>query len=280
MRLPEDYSGATSDDHLVGLWLSGRPETTQRVYRIDANHFLAYLDEKGLQIQEATAADLLAWAEGLDGKPASRARRVSSIKSLLSFAWRTGYTVFNVGKVLRVPRQPSKLHERILEPQDVKDVINEADEGRNRTLVRLLYISGCRVSESVKLNWADLGPNRITFEGKGARTRTVMVPPSFIEELRALRWSTDENTSPVFKSVRKRRLSVQMARVIVKAAASETSDRPVTPHWFRHAHASHALDRGAPIHLVQQGLGHANVSTTSTYLHARPTDGSANYLDA
>ncbi|MBU4356156.1 MAG: tyrosine-type recombinase/integrase, partial [Proteobacteria bacterium] len=52
----------------------------------------------------------------------------------------------------------------------------------------------------------------------------------------------------------------------------------VSPHWLRHAHASHALDRGAPIHLVQATLGHASVATTGKYLHARPDDSSARYL--
>jgi integrase/recombinase XerD len=66
---------------------------------------------------------------------------------------------------------------------------------------------------------------------------------------------------------------------IVKAAANRAGiEAPVSPHWLRHAHASHALDRSAPIHLVQATLGHASVSTTGKYLHARPEDSSARYL--
>ena len=52
----------------------------------------------------------------------------------------------------------------------------------------------------------------------------------------------------------------------------------MSPHWLRHAHATHALERGAPIHIVQANLGHASVATTGRYLHARPTDSSARYL--
>jgi hypothetical protein len=65
----------------------------------------------------------------------------------------------------------------------------------------------------------------------------------------------------------------------VRAAAARAGIAlPVSPHWFRHAHASHALDRGAPIHLVQATLGHTSITTTGRYLHARPQDSSSRFL--
>lgn len=65
----------------------------------------------------------------------------------------------------------------------------------------------------------------------------------------------------------------------MRAAAQRAGiPAPVSPHWLRHAHASHALDRGAPIHLVQATLGHASMTTTGHYAHARPEDSSARYL--
>jgi integrase len=60
--------------------------------------------------------------------------------------------------------------------------------------------------------------------------------------------------------------------------AAGRAPRGLSPHWLRHAHATHALERGAPIHIVQAALGHASVATTGRYLHARPTDSSARYL--
>jgi integrase/recombinase XerD len=74
-------------------------------------------------------------------------------------------------------------------------------------------------------------------------------------------------------------LDVSQVRRIVYAAARKAGlEQKVSPHWMRHAHASHALDRSAPIHLVQATLGHASVSTTGRYLHARPTESSSFYL--
>jgi len=64
----------------------------------------------------------------------------------------------------------------------------------------------------------------------------------------------------------------------VPQASSDEQLLPVSPHWLRHAHASHALDRGAPIHLVQATLGHASITTTGRYLHARPSDSSSRFL--
>jgi integrase/recombinase XerD len=65
---------------------------------------------------------------------------------------------------------------------------------------------------------------------------------------------------------------------VYQAAREASLDERPSPHWLRHAHATHALERGAPIHLVQATLGHASVATTGRYLHARPTDSSAKYL--
>ena len=83
----------------------------------------------------------------------------------------------------------------------------------------------------------------------------------------------------VFRSRRGGPLDPSRVRRIVYAAARKAGlEQRVSPHWMRHAHASHALDRRAPIHLVQATLGHASVATTGRYLHARPTESSGFYL--
>ena len=70
----------------------------------------------------------------------------------------------------------------------------------------------------------------------------------------------------------------QLLRIVRRAAKRAGITKAVSPHWLRHGHASHALDRGAPIHLVQATLGHASVATTGRYLHARPSESSSTYL--
>ena len=83
----------------------------------------------------------------------------------------------------------------------------------------------------------------------------------------------------VFESRQGGALDQASVHRVVKAAAQRAGlDPAVSAHWLRHAHASHSLDRGAPIHLVQATLGHASVATTGKYLHARPSDSSSRYL--
>jgi site-specific recombinase XerD len=92
--------------------------------------------------------------------------------------------------------------------------------------------------------------------------------------------STAAPDVPVFRSRKGGPLDPSQVHRIVKAAAERAGlSAEVSAHWLRHAHASHSLDRGAPIHLVQQTLGHASVATTGRYLHARPTDSSVRYLE-
>jgi site-specific recombinase XerD len=83
----------------------------------------------------------------------------------------------------------------------------------------------------------------------------------------------------VFASQRRGHLDPSQVHRVVKAAAARAGlPAEVSAHWLRHAHASHALGRGAPTHLVQATLGHASVATTGRYLHARPSDSSGRYL--
>ena len=146
-----------------------------------------------------------------------------------------------------------------------------------------MYAAGLRVSEICGLKWRDIlereGAGQITVFGKGGKTRVVLLSSETWASLTTLRCEAGGD-DPVFASRKgKGHLHPSHVKRIVQAAAERAGiDAPVSPHWLRHAHASHALDRGAPIHLVQATLGHASVSTTGKYLHARPEDSSARYL--
>ena len=140
-------------------------------------------------------------------------------------------------------------------------------------------------SDLCDLKWCDVksrsNGGQVTVYGKGGKTRTILLPASLWVEMYQMR-SDAADDAPVFQS-RKGNNEGHLDRVrvyqIVAAAAKRAGIQgKVSPHWLRHAHASHSLERGAPIHLVQQTLGHASVATTSRYLHARPNDSSSLYL--
>lgn len=273
-------SGANNDQTLIALWLHNRGANTKRAYRADAERFFDHVVRK--QLSEVTLADVQSFADALEGAPSTIARRISSVKSLFAFAHKIGYLRFDVARPVRIPPQKATLAERILPEADVHRMVALEPHPRNRALLRFLYASGGRVSEVVSLVWRDLQGRaeggQVTLYGKGGKTRAVLLPDALWDDLEALK-GDDGDDAPVFRSRRGGHLVPSSVHRVVRAAARRADiDAPVSPHWFRHAHASHALDRGAPIHLVQQTLGHASVTTTGQYLHARPSDSSSTYL--
>jgi integrase/recombinase XerD len=230
-----------------------------------------------------TLGDVQAFVDTLSElAPSSRARRISAVKSLLSFAHRIGYVVFNVGVPLRVPPVKVMLAERILAEADVLRLIHTEAIPRNAALLRLAYAAGLRISELCGLCWRDLAARddagQVTVMGKGGRTRAVLLSPETWRTLERLRRDAGPD-APVFRSAKGGPLGCPQAHRILKAAAVRAGlSADVSMHWLRHAHVSHALDRGAPAHLVQQTVGHASLTTTSRYAHARPNDSSARYL--
>jgi integrase/recombinase XerD len=156
---------------------------------------------------------------------------------------------------------------------------------RNRAILRLLYYGGLRVSELCGLKWKNLSVRenggQVTVKGKGGKTRTVLVPAGLWVELIRLRGDSGQD-EPVFRSKKKSHdghLTREWVHKIVQAACNRAGiTGKVSPHALRHAHASHALERGAKIHLVQATLGHSSVAVTGRYLHARPEDSSGLYL--
>jgi integrase/recombinase XerD len=276
-----DQPQAASDAQLIEIWLHGRSTHTQRAYASDIARFSA---GAGKSLATITVADLQSFANSLGPlAPASRYRILSAMKSLLAFGHHIGYLPFDVGRTLRLPATRSRLAERILPEADVHRMLSLETNERNRAILILLYASGVRVSELCGLCWRDVQANgdgsQITVFGKGAKTRAIHLPASVARLLGKLRSGTREET-PVFRS-RKRGGALEPAavfRIVRQAAAHAGIELAVSPHWLRHAHASHALDRGAPIHLVQATLGHASITTTGKYLHARPKDSSSRFL--
>lgn len=277
-NVPAAISG--NDEPLIRLWLNGRSPHTQRAYEADVRSMLATV---GKPVAAITLSDLQNWTETLQAQaPASRVRRIGAVKSLLSFAEKTGLLPFNVGAALRVPAVKNVLAERILEESEVIRLIALEPDRRNHAILRLGYIAGLRISEICGLCWRDTkrrtGGGQITIFGKGGKTRVVVLPPGMWKELIELRGQRDDN-DPVFRSAKGGALDPSAVHRIVKRAAARAGlPAAVSAHFLRHSHVSHALDRGAPAHLVQQTVGHASLQTTSRYAHAKPDASSATYL--
>jgi len=272
---------ADNDKQVVIMWLHAKSKNTQDAYIQAIKKFLDFTGKK--PFKEVTIGDIQAFADSLDDyAPATKARALAAVKSLFAFAHRIGYLRFDVSAPVRLPKIKETLGERILSEADVQRLIGMEDNKRNKALLGLIYIAGLRVSEACSLKWRDVQPasdgGYITIFGKGDKTRTILIGKKIYDELLTLKGEAGAN-DPVFRSQKGGQLSSSQAWRIVKAAAKRAGINPnASPHWLRHAHASHALDHGCPIHLVQATLGHASVATTGRYLHARPNDSSARYL--
>jgi integrase/recombinase XerD len=269
------------DERLIAMWLHGKSDNTRDAYFRDVLLFTDFVDKP---LPQVDLADLQAYVDSLSGyRPSTRARKLSSVKSLLSFGHRLGYLRVNVGAVVKPPPVKDTLAERILDEHDVAAIIRSEPNRRNQLMLDLLYKSGMRVSELCALTWRDVrdrrGSLQVTVFGKGGRTRVILLPPRLSTRLRAFR-NVEEASRAVFQNAEGEPLHRSQVYRIVRSAARRCGlAESVSPHWFRHAHASHALDNGAPTHLVQQTLGHASLATTGRYTHARPKDSSALYVE-
>ncbi|MCP6761910.1 MAG: tyrosine-type recombinase/integrase [Fischerella sp. CENA71] len=269
-----------SNTELVDLWLHGKSANTVDGYRRYAERFFRHIGNKPLS--ECTLMDIQMWSITLGGSNNSKRVAVGAIKSLFSFAKQLGVISSNLGILVKPPTAKNRLAERILTESEVQQVINNTTNGRDRAIIRLLYFAGLRVSELCGLKWRDLKARgdggQITVFGKGDKTRTVLVGKSIWREIQELKGNSRKD-DPVFVSAKGGHLCRSMIFHIVKNAAKRSGlEGNVSPHWLRHSHASHSLDRGAPIHLLQKTLGHSSVAITEMYLHARPTDSSGLYL--
>lgn len=275
----------TTDDRLIDMWLhKGKSENTRQAYSRDIALFKSLVKKP---IQAVLLEDLQAFSDALIDaydKESSRVRVRNAVKSLFTFAMEVGYTRVNPAAMVEAKKTPSDLAARIMTEEQVLNMLAREENERNRVILRLLYESGARVSELCALTWADVQPNattggQITVLGKGDKRRSIPVSKIAYDMLLTQRQGADYD-EPVFKSPRKDDplTRFQIFKIVVAAAQRVGIPGHVSPHWLRHAHASHALDRGAPVHLVRDTLGHASIVTTNTYAQARPSESSSTYL--
>jgi integrase/recombinase XerD len=260
--------------------------------------FLAKLPVPLDEANQDQAADALtASCEGLG--ESSGVTSMAYVKSFLSFAYKRGWTDENLGEEMKPATSASdraaQVAVRIVDQNAIRALLDCASCKRDRLLLGVLYSGALRVSEIVRLTWADVvlraGRVQLVIHGKGRRKRLVLLDA--ITSAALLKWRGDwfDPTAPVFPSRQGGgHLSVRTVHIMVKRTArraevalavTETGGvtSRVSPHWMRHAHASHALARGQSIKAVSNTLGHASVATTNVYLHVNEDTSSSDGLD-
>ncbi len=222
-------------------------------------------------------------AEGLSA--ASAARAVSAVRGLHRFAAREGLVATDVARDVKPPTPPRRLP-KALTVEQVTALLAVPDDSllglRDKALLELLYGTGARISEAVGAAVDDLSlrpddESAVVLHGKGGRTRIVPVGryaraalEAYLVRARPGLAASGRGTPAVFLNARGGPLSRQSAWTILHSAAAAAGlpvDGPhaVSPHTLRHSYATHLLDGGADVRVVQELLGHASVTTTQVY---------------
>ena len=305
MREPPDAgSGAVSRpseppsrdlDELLS-WLAvekGRSANTVAAYRRDLAAYMEFLAGRGLipsTVTEPVIEDYLAFLRAAGRAPSSVARALVSVRSLHRFLEDEGQVAGNPAEEVQRPKVPSGLPKALSEAEVASLLAavtgDDTVARRDRAILEVLYGCGLRVSELVGLSLADLdlGAGLLRAFGKGAKERVVPVGRLACEALAAWlapggrpqlepdRWARRGDAEAVFLNARGGRLSRQGAWGIVRqyGDAVGLGDR-LSPHVLRHSCATHMLDHGADIRVVQELLGHASISTTQVYTRVSAT---------
>lgn len=277
-------------------WLAverGRSANTLAAYRRDLAAYNEFLVGRGLTpatVTEPVVEDYLAYLRAAGRAPASVARALVSIRSLHRFLEDEGEVAGNPAGEVHRPKVPSGLPKALSEAE-VSSLLaavtgDDAVARRDRAILEVLYACGLRVSELVGLSLADLdlAAGLLRAFGKGSKERIVPVGRLACEALDAWlapggrpqlvpeRWARRGDAEAVFLNTRGGRLSRQGAWGIVRhhGGAVGLGGR-LSPHVLRHSCATHMLDHGADIRVVQELLGHASISTTQVYTKVSAT---------
>ena len=286
-----NLTNASTDTELIRLWISQKSPTTQKTYITISRQFLTFAGKK---LEEVKLEDILLWLESFQLRGFSQNtvnNKLAAIKSLFGFGVKTGYLRNNPASMIKTIKAKDALNERILENEEVKDLIDAASNERdlpcryaerNRLILILLYILGLRISELVGLNWTDFQPTddaiAVTIFGKGHKTRTLLITHQLWSELKQLPRS--DKTEAVFLSRFGNRLDRHAIHRLIKKAVEKAGINPHTSaHWLRHAHACHSLNNGAGIDLLMKSLGHSSLAVTSRYLHVQPSECTSKFID-
>jgi integrase/recombinase XerD len=269
-----------------------RSANTLAAYRRDLSAYVRWLAAQGLAAERAGEADVQRWvgARRAAGDAASSiTRSLVAVRTFHRFCVEEGRAAADPAAHVAAPRKPASLPRALTEAQvtTLLDAVigNEPLHRRDRAILEVLYGTGMRVSELCGLSLGDLdadaGLARVL--GKGAKERVVplgrlaraalgeWLSPGGRGALEPARWARRGDADAVFLNRRGGRLSRQGAWGVVRHYGDRVGLRDLlTPHVLRHSCATHMIEHGADIRIVQELLGHASVSTTQIYTRVSP----------
>ena len=255
-------------------------------YENDLKQFADFFNDSTLDWKDIEAKHISFYLESIQKnadqalKPSTISRKLSSLRSFYRFMMDESILTTNPFSKIHNPKQKRALPDFLMF-EEVLRMLESLDEnlpmeGMQRVLFELMYACGLRLSEvtQLKLRNIDYNQNTLMFEGKGSKERMVPFYPSMSKRLRnyvdVLRPNLLKNEKHDFVFVSKvgKPISVRTVQFLLDQCAQKGGiHRTVHPHMLRHSFATHLLDNGADLRVVQELLGHENLSTTQVYTH-------------
>jgi integrase/recombinase XerD len=263
----------TADD-LAAAFLLSYGQATREAYARDLRAWGTWLQTLGLEVLDAHRSHVELWARDMEmsgAAPATIARRLSTVSGFYRYAVDEDLIARSPVTRVRRPRTSAESPRSGLERDELRRLLTiaEASSPRDRALVTLLAFNGVRVSEAIGTDVADLDTERGHHvlrlrHRKGGKAQRIALPPRTAEAIDTL--LAGRTTGPIFATSSGRRMDRQAARkVIARLARKAGIPRPVSPHLLRHTFVTLSLDAGVPLHVVQDGAGHASPATTRRY---------------
>jgi len=270
---------------------------TVRNYTTDLLHFFQFLRTREIsslkEVDRHVVRDYLSHLMEKGFVKASIARKLSAIRSFYRYLHREGIVPTNPLATISSPKLDKRLPsfltieevERLLKAPD----LSKPQGQRDRALLELLYASGLRVSElaQLTLKQIDLDTNEIRVWGKGSKERVVLMGEPAAKAIKEYlsrdrsKLLGDKKSNAVFVTKYGQRLTERGVQKRLEEIAKKASiDKRVHPHLLRHTFATHLLDGGADLRVVQELLGHANLSSTQIYTHVTKSQAKKVYLSA
>lgn len=283
------------DIALVASWVYQKGPKTQIYYKRVVKEFYEFYPHLSLKTTQITHLVLFlkSYKQFSDS---TRNTYKNALRSLFSFALKTGYLDKNPALALENLKTPDRIHSKVLSREQIERIIQIESNPRNALILKILYFTGIRVDELTQLKvnsfqifqTQDVSTMVMLVVGKGRKVRSVHIPTHLKENILDYVFKLDRDDY-LFTNDRRvdfglndftrNKLNHSQIFRIVKAAAQKANlDVKPSPHWLRHTSATHAIEAGAPVHVVQRSLGHESISTTGRYLEIRPKESVGDYL--
>lgn len=262
-------------------------EHTAKAYYSDILSYIIWLDDEPCEnVNFSKVREYIHFIQKFNYKKTTIARKISSIRTFYKYLNREQKIDTNPAENLNLPKKPKSLP-KFLTDDEVEKILSNVKMDtpagfRNRAILELLWAGGMRISELSGLNFGDLNldENEIRVFGKGAKERIILVSnkaknylENYIKTARPLitknyQMLSISEDAPVFINRTGFRLQPRMVRKIINEIVAKIElPKHVSPHMFRHSFATHLIENGADLRVVQELLGHASISNTQIYTH-------------